>query len=278
MKTLKIVCLGPAASFSHLAAKQYFGDHAQYLFMSQLNAGRAIRQHRADFAVLPVENNTGGFVNETLDALYWTSQIVIHDEIYCPIHQHLISSAKNISDVQEIHSHPQAFVQCRGHLDRLQAEAGHPIRLVKVDSTSEGVMTAQKNSTKAAIGSSEAAEFYEVPILRPDLQDRPDNATRFFVVKLGKVSPPTERDRSAFLLEVDHEPGALAHLLRLFGNSEINLLSLDTRPVHRGKGTRWDYSFFLECEGHVYSEPLRTVYRALHSGRLRGQRFSSTAL
>lgn len=274
MKTYpnNIACLGPAASFSHLAAIQYFGDRADYAFMPQLSAAKAVRQLGVDFAVLPIENNTAGFVNETLDALYWTSQVVIQDEIYCPIHQHLISSAQSLSTIKEIHSHPQAFAQCRASLEKLQIQVGRSIRLVKTDSTSEGVITAQKDSTKAAIGSSAAAEYYEVPILRADLHDRADNATRFFVLKLGKVSPPSAKDRCAFLLEVNHEPGALAHLLCLFGKSAINLLSPDTRPVPRGKDARWDYSFFLECEGHVYSEPLRTIYKALHSGRLNGQR------
>lgn len=117
----KIACLGPAASFSHLAAKNYFGE-AEYVFAAQVTAARAVRQQCADFAVLPVENNTAGFVNETLDALYWTSQIVIQDEIYCPIQQNLISSAQSISTIKEIHSHPQAFAQCRGNLEKLHAE------------------------------------------------------------------------------------------------------------------------------------------------------------
>jgi chorismate mutase/prephenate dehydratase len=266
-KQIRVACLGPLESFSYIAAKNYFGDESEYIFMSQSDACRSVRLGKADYAVLPVENNTGGFVDTTLDALHWTGEVVIRDQIYLAVKQHLISMASNITDIEVIYSHPQAFLQCRHSLKKLKSHCGHPIREIHVESTSAGVEMAGNDPRSAAIGSAEAAARYHVPLLRKDFHHNRKNTTRFFVVGMGKIEEPTDQDRSAFLFEVHHQPGALATVFAQFKDARINLLSLQSRPVNHVETTNWDYSFFLECEGHIYNEPLQTLYKVLRTGR-----------
>ena len=268
---LRVACLGPAASFSHLAAKRRFGEHAEFKFLPQADACRAVQRGDADVAVLPIENRISGTVDLTLDALYRTAQITIFDQLYLPIEQHLISHAADISAIQVVHTHPHAFLQCQHTLESIGKTLGKPLRQSVVSSTSRGVEMASADPTAAAIGSREAAELYQVPILRESIHDRRNNTTRFVMVAVGQVAQPTDHDRTAILFETAHRAGTLHQILGLFANEQINVLSLQNRPVHGTDGGYWEYAWFLECEGHVRRGPLAEVYAILRAGRLTSQ-------
>jgi len=270
MKKPRVACLGPEESFTHLAAKSYFGEQANYHYLPPLKACKAIRQNEVEFAIAPVENNTAGFVEATLDALYRTGKIIIMDEIYLPIRQQLISNAGDINKIELIYSNAIAFAQCRRNLEEIEKERrGRLIKQIQVESTSLGVSMASKDTSSAAIGSETAAAKYKVPILRSNLHDNKHNTTRFFVIKIGTIAEPTGNDRSAFLFEVKHQPGALNKILDIFAKAKINLLSFQSRPACRVDDTKWDYAFFLECEGHIWTEPLKNIYKVLqHSEQL----------
>jgi prephenate dehydratase len=266
-----VACLGPAASFSHFAARQVFGETAEYRFMTQYLACQAVLEGSAKYAVIPVENNVGGFVEASLDALYWHSRLTIVDQIYLPIAYNLLSHAKAVEDIEVIYSHAQAFAQCRRHLDELAAQRGRLFERIDVSSTTKGVLKAKQEVRAAALASLEASEVYGLPVLAGSLQDYPDNTTRFYLIHLGNLPQPTGNDRSAFLFEVTNEPGALVNILNLFAKNKINLLSLATRPRHQAPGFDWNYAFFLECGGHFHQEPLDGVYRYFQEMRLPSQ-------
>jgi chorismate mutase / prephenate dehydratase len=281
MNTQKVAVLGPLKTFTHLAAISYFGEDVEYIPAAPWDVCKLAKKRDVDFAVLPIENISHGFVETTLDALYSTADIHIHDEIYLPIHHQLMTTAKSLSDIEVIYSHPQAFAQCKHRLAKLEKEAANEkgveqfkFKRLKLGSTVEGAKMIQENDALArtsdkcaVIASREASAEYGLPILRENIQDRPDNVTRFWVLSMGVPHEPTDRDRTAFLIEIEHDPGALNNLLNQFTSEGCNLLSLNTRPIYSQEAEgRWEYAFFLEYEGHVKAE-LASIYRVLHSGK-----------
>lgn len=268
---LTVACLGPAATFSHFAARQVFGETADFRFMPQYLSCKAVLEGSVKYAVIPIENNVGGFIGESLDALYWNSRITIVDQIYLPIAYNLLSHASSIENIDVIYSHAQAFAQCRKHINSIASRRGRLFERIDVSSTTHGVLKAKNDRRSAAIASLEASEVYGLPVLIDSLQDYHDNTTRFYIIHLGNIPKSTGNDRSAFLFEVANEPGALTNILDLFSKNKINLLSLTTRPLHYAPGFDWNYAFFLECDGHVHQEPLDGVYRYFQEMRLSSQ-------
>ena len=264
----RVAFLGPENTYTHIVARDYFGEDAESLPEGTFKVCKSVRHQETDYGVLPVENNSVGFVDATLDALYATDRIRVFDEVYLPIHHQLISNARSIKDVKRVYSHAQAFSQCRRTLERLELRAGGKFSRMVIASTALGAEIAADEEGAAAIASKEAAERLGLAILEGDIEDRRDNTTRFWVVTLGDVPPPTGQDRTAFLVELEHRPGTVARMLNLFAEQQLNMVSLQTRPIGTEKGSgRWEYAFFLEYEGHINDEGMATVYSILKSGR-----------
>jgi chorismate mutase/prephenate dehydratase len=262
---LKITCIGPAASFSHIAAKKVFGDIIREDdFMPQDKSCNALKNQTYDYAVIPIENNVGGFVDLSLDALNnytnYIPHITILGQIHLPVIYYLISN-DTIKNVDTIYSHYQAFIQCRKKLAELEKEWGKSFKKIEVSSTSYGAYIAKDTLKSAALASKEASKLYEVSILKKDLQDNINNTTRFYIIQFDKPPLlPTDKYRSAFLFKVDNQPGTLTRVLNLFAKNNINLLSIATRPLQPAPDYDWNYTFFLECEGHIKDEPLASIY------------------
>lgn len=266
---MKVACLGPNGSFTSLVAKQVFPD-AELSFVQTYEGCQSLKSGNVSYAVYPLENNTGGFVYETIRSLYQTAKISVVGLEYKIIKQNLITQCSKMTDIDAIYSHPNAIAQCQKKIEEIQKRKGSEIQIVKIASTSLGVIEASKNPKIAAIASKEAAEMYDVPILRESFQDKSRNETRFVILKLGSPPKPTNKDRTMFLVEVEHEPGSLAQILNHINSLSVNNLALATHPVYREKGA-WEYAFFIEVDGHAANEPLKTLWKTLSGKRLRGQ-------
>lgn len=272
-KSMKVVCLGPDGSFTSAVAKRVFPD-ATLEFMQTYEGAQGLKSKTFDYAVYPLENNTGGFVYDTLRAIYQTAKISIVGLEYVKIKQNLITQCKKMTDIEAIHSHPNAIAQCQKKIEEIQKrkrkKGDSEIQIVKISSTSQGVIDASKQPKIAAIASKEAAELHKVPILKEGFQDKSRNETRFVILKIGAPPKPTGNDRSMFLVEVQHEPGSLAQILNHINSLSINNLALVPHPLYRETGS-WEYAFFIEVDGHATVEPLKTLCKTLSGKRLRGQ-------
>ena len=268
---MKVACLGPEQSFSHLVTKKLFPE-ARLVFLQAYKGCQRLKKGQVSYAIYPLENNVVGYVNETLHAIYQTAKISIVGLNYVKIEQNLISDCKHMTDIEAIHSHPQAIAQCQKKIEELQKRKGEgeEIKIVKLSSTSQGVVEASKNHKIAAIGSWQAAEQYGVPILKKSFQDKSRNVTRFVTLQIGGPPKASGKDRTMFIVEVSNDPGSLAQVLNHIDSLSINCLSLQTHPVYRGNEF-WEYAFFIEVEGHATNEPLKTVCKTLGGKRLRGQ-------
>jgi chorismate mutase/prephenate dehydratase len=241
-RSLRIAYLGPAGSFSHLAATRQFGACVGYRTLDSISAVfHDVEAGNADLGLVPIENTSGGGIHETLDG-FLQSRVRICAEVLVPIHHHLLSHAEPDA-VARLYSRPEVFEQCRQWL------ADHLRRAERIATTSsaKAAERAAAEPDAAAIGSELAASVYQLPVRFRHIEDNPHNATRFFVIG-HQSSGPTGDDKTAVLFTTEHKPGALARVIDAFSRHGVNLTHIDKRPSRR---VNWEYCFFLDCEGHT---------------------------
>jgi len=242
---LKVAFLGPEGTFTQAAVLTHFGHSVRGLPLGSIDeVFHEVEAASADFGVVPIENSTEGTVNHTLDR-FIASPLTICGEVELRIHHSVMGQMSSLEKIVRICSHPQALAQCRGWLDEHLPE----VERVPVSSNAEGARRARDEQGTAAIAGETAAEVYGLKILAAEIEDRPDNTTRFFV--LGrKLFTPSGVDRTTLLVSIGHTdaPGALQRLLQPLADHGVSMTRIESRPSHKKK---WDYVFFIDIEGHA---------------------------
>lgn len=251
---LKVGYLGPEGTFTQAAVLKHFGHSVRALPLSSIDeVFHEVESGHADFGVVPIENSTEGTVNNTLDR-FLTSPLKICGEVELRIHQFLMGKMAGLEGIKRVCSHPQSLAQCRGWLH----EHLHGIEQIPVASNAEAARRARDEVGTAGIAGDTAAEVYGLNLLAREIEDRPDNTTRFFVIG-RKLFAASGDDRTTVLVSAARTdaPGALHRLLQPFAKAGISLTRIESRPSRKRK---WDYVFFIDLEGHVDNKP---VARAL---------------
>ena len=249
----RIAFLGPLGSYSHLAASGKFGLAVEYEPVGDIGAAFAeVERGHADFAVVPVENSLGGSINETLEA-FFQSPVKVCAEIVRRIHHNLLTR-HSLAEIECVYSKPEVFDQCKHWL----LETGLLENTIATASTSKAAELAAKETGAAAIGSALAAELHDLPIQVPNIEDNPNNVTRFFV--LGReAARPTGDDKTAILFTTAHQAGALVDVLNAFREQQVNLSMITSLPNRRNA---WEYYFFVDAEGHADDQKLQKALAA----------------
>lgn len=256
-------CLGPEASFSHLAARSHFGASTTILLQKTIyQVFDAVERGKADWGVVPVENSLEGAVNLTLDRLIVTP-LKIRGEILLRIGYCLLSAGRDAADIRKVYSHSQALAQCQNWLriNLPQAE------LIETDSTAAAAALISKTPDGAAVGSRLAADVYQLNILENNIEDHASNTTRFLIIGSGR-GRQTGTDKTSLIFGTTDTPGALYRALRPFAERGINLLKIASYPAKdsgRGLSSSWEYLFFADADGHEEDEPLSSCLRDLES-------------
>lgn len=256
-KALKIGYLGPEGTFTQQAVLKYFGHSVRPLPLASVpEVFHEVESGAADFGVVPIENSTEGTVNNTLD-MFLTTPLKIIGEVELRIHQNLMGRMTMLGDIRRVCGHPQSLAQCRGWLQ----EHMPTIERVPVSSNAEGARRARDEEGTAAIAGAAAAEVYGLNLLVPEIEDHPDNSTRFLVIG-RKATNPSESDKTTLLVSAakTDAPGALYRLLEPLAQHGISLTRIESRPSRRKK---WDYVFFIDLDGHADREPLATALAEL---------------
>jgi chorismate mutase/prephenate dehydratase len=254
---LKVAFLGPEGTHTQTAVYSHFGHSVRALPLSSIDeVFHEVEAGSADFGVVPIENSTEGTVNNTLDR-FLTSPLKICGEVELRIHQSLMGTMTALDRIKRICSHPQSLAQCRAWLDEHLPE----VERVPVSSNAEGARRARDEDGSAAIAGQTAAEIYGLGILAADIEDRPDNTTRFFVVG-RKLFSASGQDRTTLLISISHTEtaGTLFRLLEPLAKHKINMTRIESRPSHRRK---WDYVFFLDIDGHAEEKHVSKALAAL---------------
>jgi chorismate mutase/prephenate dehydratase len=252
-QVLNIAYLGPEGTFTQTAALKHFGHSVNTIAQPGIDqVFREVEAGACQFGVVPIENSIEGVVNHTLDMLM-NSPLTICGEVELRIHQHLMTKASGVSAVRRVFSHQQSLAQCRRWLDtHLPAAERLP-----VSSNAEAARRAAGDAESAAVAGEAAADCYELPILARNIEDEPDNTTRFLV--LGRYNPPPSgNDKTSILFSTPNRPGALYEVLKCFYQNNVNLTRIESRPSRRGM---WDYVFFVDMDGHAKDAAIAAAIR-----------------
>jgi chorismate mutase/prephenate dehydratase len=244
-RPLRIGYLGPEGSFSHLVAQRKFGASVEHLPLADIRAVfQEVARGRCDLGLVPIENSVGGGVIDTLDA-FIEAHVFICAEVVAEIHHNLLANCPP-EQIKVVASKPEVFAQCRNWISSSLNE----VQLLPVASTAKAAEMAGSEQGLAAIGSVLAAELYGLRIVFENIEDNPNNQTRFFVISKS----PAKRsgsDKTAIMFTTAHRAGALVEVLNVFSDYGINLTNIDTRPSKR---RNWEYYFFIDAEGHCEDE------------------------
>ena len=249
---LKIAYLGPEGTYTQSAALKHFGHSVSTSPCTAIDeVFREVESGAANYGVVPVENSTEGMVNQTMD-MFVGSSLIICGEVQLRIHHHLLSRLNDVRNIKKIYSHQQSFAQCREWLNANMVG----IEQIAVKSNAEAARLASAQNEAAAIAGETAAELYHLQSLAQNIEDDPENTTRFLVI--GKQSTePTGKDKTSILLSAQNRPGALYSLLEPFRRFGVSMTRIESRPSKQGV---WDYVFYVDIEGHVKD---RSVQQAL---------------
>jgi chorismate mutase / prephenate dehydratase len=256
---LKVAFLGPEGTFTQAAVLKHFGSSVRALPLAAIDEiFHEVEAGVADFGVVPIENSSEGTVNHTLD-MFLTSGLKICGEVELRISHYLMGKMRGLEGIQRVCAHPQALAQCRGWLDDQLPE----VERVGVSSNAEGARRARDERGTAAIAGHAAAEIYSLNLLANEIEDRPDNTTRFLVVG-RKLFSASGADRTTLLISTSDtdDSGALFQLLEPLAQHRVNMTRIESRPSRRRK---WDYVFFIDIEGHVGDPAVAKALAALEA-------------
>ncbi|MGL4513628.1 MAG: prephenate dehydratase [Lacipirellulaceae bacterium] len=268
---LRIAFLGPKDSFSDLAARKHApralgaagGGAKRYVPVASISAVfRAVSAGECDYGVVPLENSTHGRVTDTLEALT-TTDVRIVAEAPLRIH-HCLLGRGPLAAVERVASKPQALDQCKHWLaERLPAA-----RLEPCASTSEAAAIASNDPAVAAIASEQAGKAQGLKVLARNIEDQPDNLTRFAVIGRADGGQPaaTGDDKTSLVFEVPHQPGSLADALAIFKRQKLNLTWIESFPIPGSRTSEQSggrFVFFVEFQGHERDEPVARALKSL---------------
>ena len=261
---LRVAYLGPQGTFCEQALlTQPDLAAAELLALPSITEViDAIANGDVDCGMVPLENAIEGAVNVTLDTLTFDVDLLIQREVVISVQMNLLGvRGSRIEDIRKVVSIPVATAQCRTFLRNKLPNAA----TIAANSTAEAaqMLAEAPEPTTAAIGTALAAEIYGLEVLADDIEDHPENSTRFGLLAREGVPAPTGHDKSTIVVfQAADQPGSLLAILPEFSARAINLTNLHSRPTKRGLG---DYCFLIEMEGHVDDELVADCLRDLKS-------------
>lgn len=252
----KVAFLGPAGTFTHAAAQKHFGKSATTVALSTIfEVFREVEAGAAMYGVVPVENSSEGVVNHTLDG-FLTSNLRIIGEIELPIHHNfLVAEHTRIKQLSRIYAHSQTLAQCRHWLD-----SNFPsIERIAVASNGEAARRLKDEWHSAAIAGEGAALEYGLHKLHQNIEDNPNNTTRFLVIGHESVGR-SGNDKTSIVVESANQAGALLEILTPLASFGVSMTSIETRPL---PPNNWAYAFFIDMEGHCDDDKVAQVLDAI---------------
>ncbi|MCC6206705.1 MAG: prephenate dehydratase [Gammaproteobacteria bacterium] len=251
-RPIAVAYLGPEGTFTEAAVFKHFGQSVTARPLAAIDeVFRDVEAGAVDYGVVPIENSSEGAVDHTLD-MFMSSPLKICSEIELRVHHNLMGKANTVN---RVYAHQMALAQCREWLNAHLSG----IECFPVSSNAEAARRAQEEPGAAAIAGANAATIYGLEILSANIEDKPDNTTRFLVIG-RKIPAPSGRDKTSLLVSTSNKPGALYRLLKPLAEHGISMTRIESRPSRR---EMWEYVFFIDIEGHSQDEKVAAVIKIL---------------
>lgn len=257
----RVAYLGPAGTFSELAALGFFGSSIVRVPCASIDeVFRTTTAGAADFGVVPVENSTEGVVARSLD-LFLTEPLFIIGETSLFVRQNLLRKENSLTDIQAVCAHPQALAQCHGwlsyHLPNVERRP--------VSSNAEGARLASLDPSLAALASERAASEFGLHVIAPAVQDDPHNRTRFAILTHPDRHPQPHasgHDCTSLVVSVTNRPGAVHDMLVPLKAHGVSMSRFESRPARSGQ---WEYYFYIDLQGHPDQPEVAAAMKELRS-------------
>ena len=258
-KNARVAFQGERGAFSEEAAVKLLGEEITLVPRPTFEAAfNAIGDRVADYILAPIENSLAGSVHRSFDLLV-DSPLNILAEVIIPIAHNLIAApGAKFEEITVVESHPVALAQCE------QFFSAHPrLKRIATEDTAGSVrdVVASGDRSRGAIAGRRAAEIYGGAILREHLEDNSENYTRFLLLSESTASAG-DADKLSLVFQLDHRPRALYNALEPFARRNLNLMKIESRPVH---GRPWQYRFYLDLQASRRDPEVAAALRELES-------------
>ena len=243
---MKIAFQGEKGAYSELAAAQYFGGRHTLVAVQEFDdVFDAISRSAVQLGIIPIENSLAGSIHQNYDLLL-ESDLFITGEIFLRISHYLIANhGVKPHNIRRVFSHPQGLAQCKKYLKKMDA-----VERIPVSNTAAAVRKIKDEQLldSAAIASLQAAIDYDMNVLAKDIEDNKENITRFLILSKQQNRPQgsDKKLKTSVVFSLKNLPGALFRSLSVFALRDIDLLKIESRPVH---GRPFEYLFYLDFEG-----------------------------
>lgn len=253
----RVVYQGVPGAYSYIAMKKYFGENVDnFNVPTWRDAMQAVKDNKADYAVLPIENSTTGIVAGVYDLLQEYDNYIIAEEYVKVEHVLLGLPGTGLSDVKVVYSHAQGLMQCEHFLDR--HKDWQQISQPNTAGSAKKVIE-DNDKTHVAIASREAAREYGLDILCDNIIDQDNNTTRFIIVTHSRKFVKNARKMS-IVFETTNEAGTLYNLLSHIIYNNLNMGKIESRPI---EGRSWEFRFFVDFEGNIEDEAVTNALRGI---------------
>lgn len=238
----RVSIMGSRGSFHDIVAREKFPGSPRLIERAEFyQVFEDVKDGRADFGVIAIENSIGGSILENFDFLL-KYELKIVGEVYLRVTHNLIAlPGVRLEDVREVYSHPSAFAQC------LEFLLKHPeMRRIEAGDTAGCTRMIKEKGLRnaAAIASSLAAEVYGMEILAGGIETNKKNYTRFLIISRD-AGYSGKANKTSLVMQTEHRPGSLYRCLKCFADEGLNLSKIESRPII---GQTWNYYFYIDFE------------------------------
>jgi prephenate dehydratase len=242
-KKPRVAIQGIRASFHEEAAFKYFGEDIQTIECNSFKQTfEALKNGTADYVVMAIENSIAGSILPNYSLLQSYNFPVV-GEVYLPIQLHLMAlPGVRFEDVKYVTSHPIAIRQCVDFFD----EYPH-LKIVESNDTAACAkrIRDEKLTDTVAIANTLAARLYELDVLERRIESNKKNYTRFLILTDHDNAQKKESNKASLSFQVSNKVGALAKVLQIFAEHNINMSKIQSMPV---LGKRNEYNFYVDIE------------------------------
>ncbi|MFA9423495.1 MAG: prephenate dehydratase, partial [Sedimentibacter sp.] len=251
INTQTVCYQGLPYSYSESAAKTLFGESTLINRPSFEDVFKTVYEGNADVGVVPIENSTAGYINEVYDLLLKYDLYINYTYVKKVDHCLAGIADGRIEDIKEVHSHPQAILQCKEYIENLN------IKPIEEINTAVAAQIIAKLNDKhiACICSTEAAANYGLKIFDKQINHQKQNFTRFAAISENLLHED-DHNRISIVFNVPHETGSLDGVLSIFTYYNCNLSYIYSRPNLKNP---WEYMFYLDFEGNISSNNVRSI-------------------